>query len=41
MFDRLLALYLSGKIDAFRLDLSVQKGFITEAQKDEIINYGK
>jgi hypothetical protein len=41
MFDFLLKMFLDGNIDEFKLSLAVQKGFITNAQKEEILNYGK
>ncbi len=38
MFNRLKRLYLEGKIGEEELNSAVQKGWITEEQKDEIIN---
>ena len=38
MFERLKALYSQGKLTAAQLDVAVSKGWITEEQKQEIIN---
>lgn len=40
MFDKLLSMYLDGKINELKLDLAVAKGFITTDQKNQILNYG-
>lgn len=37
MFERLKRLYNEGKIDAEALEKAVEKGWITEEQKNEII----
>jgi len=37
MFERLKALYNDGKITAEHLNRAVQKGWITEEQKNEVI----
>jgi hypothetical protein len=38
MFERLLALYKAGKIDEVSLDIAVNKRWITEEEKQQIIN---
>ena len=38
MYNRLKALYRSGKISEQQLSIAVTKGWITEAQKREIIS---
>jgi len=38
MFERLKKLFLSDKIDENGLDSAVKKGWITEEQKEEILN---
>ena len=37
MYNRLLELYLAGKLSEAQLDVAVSKGWINDAQKDEII----
>ena len=37
MYERLLALYLSGRIDEVALSTAVAKNWITEEQREQII----
>ena len=38
MFDRLLALYLDGRLTDEGLDRAVTRGWISQAQADAIVN---
>lgn len=37
MFERLKALYIAGKLAENQLNMAIEKGWITDIQKDEIL----
>lgn len=38
MFEKIKSLYASGRITEVNLDVAITKGWITEEQKNEIMN---